>query len=195
MTTPSNDTHQRILDIAEELFFKRGYAAVTLRDIAAPLGMKHASLYYYAPEGKKQLYIEVMERNFVRHRAGITEAIAGAGGELRQQMYAVARWLVAQPPLDFSRMHQADMSEISQEQRERLMAMGYDAIRIPIVVALKQARNTGQIKPLPDLNLAAMAIVSLVGSVHNIPVEYSGGWQAQIGLQLVDMLLDGWLVT
>jgi len=45
------------------LFSKRGYIRVRLRDIASAMGMKHASLYYYAPAGKQQLFIEVVERN------------------------------------------------------------------------------------------------------------------------------------
>ncbi len=192
MSAHNNETRERILDIADDLFSKRGYASVTLRDIASVIGMKHASLYYYAPGGKKQLYIEVMERNFLRHRQGLTEAIGGAGDELRHQMYAVARWLVSQPPLDFSRMHEADMSEIGQEQAERLMEMAYDAMRIPIIAALKQATEKGLIK-LNDLNMAAMAFVSLLQSVHNVPAQYGSDVRQRIGIELVDMLLDGWL--
>lgn len=192
MDTPNNETRERILDIADELFSKRGYASVTLRDIAGAIGMKHASLYYYAPGGKKQLYVEVMERNFLRHRQGLTAAIEGADDDLRAQMYAVARWLVSQPPLDFSRMQAADMSEISQEQAERLMDMAYDAMRIPIIGVLEQANYAGYTH-LQDVNMAAMAIVSLIQSVHNIPGQYGIEVRHHVGLQLVDMMLDGWL--
>lgn len=192
MDTPHNDTRERILDIADTLFSKRGYASVTLRDIASAIGMKHASLYYYAPGGKKQLYIEVMERNFLRHRQGLTEAIRGAGDDLRHQMYAVANWLVSQPPLDFSRMHEVDMLELGQEQAERLMEIAYDAMRIPIIAVLERAGEAGFIK-LNDLNMAAMAFVSLIQSVHNVPAQYGIEVRQKIGLDLVDMMLDGWL--
>jgi AcrR family transcriptional regulator len=70
MRAASNSTHQTILDAAERLFAERGYAAVKMHDIARAVDMRHASLYYYAPAGKEQLYVEVMERNFNRHRAG-----------------------------------------------------------------------------------------------------------------------------
>lgn len=192
MELPQNDTRERILDVAEELFSRRGYASVTLRDIGNAVGIKHASLYYYAPEGKKQLFIEVMERNFQRHKQGLTDAIAHADGGLRQEMYAVARWLVSQPPIDMSRMVESDMSEISQSQAERLMALAYDAMRIPLVAALKQARANGEIKMSND-DLAAMALISLIQSVHTIPSQYVGNWRETIGLELVDMLMDGWL--
>jgi len=189
---PDNETRQRILDVAEQLFSERGYAAVRLRDIATAVSMRHASLYYYVPGGKEQLFIEVMERNFDRHRVGLTDAIAGAGDDIRAQVHAVARWLVSQPPLDFTRMHQADMPAIDVEQAQRLMRVAYDALRLPIVAALEHATAAGRIE-VADLDLAAMALVSLVQSVHAIPHAYRTVPLEHVGQQLADMLLDGWL--
>ncbi len=189
---PDNATRARLLDIAEELFAARGYTAVRLRDIAQALGMRHASLYYYAPGGKEQLYVEVMERSMRRHRAGLTEAIAGAGADVRAQVYAVADWLATQPPLDVTRMYQADMPELGKERAEQLMALAYDSLRLPIGAAIARAQEAGQIR-ISDVDLAAMALVSLVESVHAIPAAYRGPEAVTLGRQLADMLLDGWL--
>lgn len=189
---PDNTTRTRLLDVAEELFSARGYTAVRLRDIANALGMRHASLYYYAPGGKEQLYLEVMERTMRRHRTGLERVIAAAGPDFRAQVYAVVDWLAAQPPLDVIRMHQADMPELAPDQAERLMALAYDSLRLPIGAAIKRAVEAGLIS-VPDVDLAALALVSLVESVHAIPRAYSGGDLRTIGRQLADMLLDGWL--
>ena len=40
-------TQERILDRAAELFWKKGYAATTTREIAASLGIRQASLYHH----------------------------------------------------------------------------------------------------------------------------------------------------
>lgn len=189
---PDNETRRHILDVAEQFFSERGYAAVKLREIAAAVDMRHASLYYYVPGGKEQLFVEVMERNFHRHRAGLTAAIAGAGDDIRDQVHGVASWLVSQPPLDFARMQNADMPAIAAEQADRLMQVAYDALRLPIVAALERAQAAGQIR-VSDLNLAAMALVSLVQSVHAIPNAYRTVPLEPIGRRLADMLLDGWL--
>ncbi|CAA9372323.1 MAG: hypothetical protein AVDCRST_MAG93-8517 [uncultured Chloroflexia bacterium] len=191
---PDNETRRRILDVAEQLFSERGYAAVRLRDIATAVGMRHASLYYYAPAGKEQLYVEVMERNFERHRAGLTEAVAGAGDDIRAQLHAVAHWLVSQPPLDFSRMQQADFPAIGEEQAHRLMRVAYDSLRLPIMTALERGVASGQVK-VRNVELAAMGLVSLVESVHAIPHAYRTVPLEQVGGELVDMLLDGWLAN
>lgn len=190
---PDNETRTRILDIADALFSARGYSAVRLRDIAQAVGMRHASLYYYAPGGKQQLFVEVMDRNLRRHQAGLEQALETAGPDLRAQLYAVADWLMSQPPLNLGRMGAADMLELEPNQAQHLMQLAYDAMRGPLIPALERARAAGVID-LPDLNLAAMSLVSLLESAHSIPPAYLAGHRQEIGHRLIDMLLDGWLV-
>src|SRR5215510_14850305 len=43
-TTP---TRERILDVALDLFVRKGYAETSLREIAAELGFSKAALYYH----------------------------------------------------------------------------------------------------------------------------------------------------
>jgi len=43
----TEDTRQRILDVASELFVERGYDATSLREIAERLGVTKAALYYH----------------------------------------------------------------------------------------------------------------------------------------------------
>lgn len=186
----ANDTHTRILDAAGELFSKRGYASVKLRDIAAAVGMRHASLYYYAPGGKEQLFVAVMERNFQQHQAGLTAAIASAGYDLRHQLYAVANWLLSQPPLDLGKMVQGDMPNLDPAAARRLMTLGYDSLRLPIRAALEQAQDQLSIQ---RYDMAAMALVSMIEGVHHIPAPITPAERQHIGRQLIDMLLDGWL--
>lgn len=190
MEIPNNQTRHKLLDVAEELFSKRGYTSVKLRDIAAEMDMRHASLYYYAPGGKEQLFVEVMERSFTRHRDGLTHAIESAGENFRDQMMATAEWLINQTPLNFSRMIEADMHELQKHDAERLMQVAYDSMRLPITPVLEKAQHDGLIT-VPDFDMAAMAFVTLIQSVHNIPFEKSV--KLHVGHQLVDMLLNGWL--
>lgn len=187
---PQNETRTRILDAADALFSRRGYAAVTLRDIAFEVGMRHASLYYYAPGGKEQLFVEVMERNLRQHGLGISAAIAGAGDDLRSQLIAVAHWLLSQPPLDFTRMAHADLQALPQEHADRLAHLAY-ALHEPIVAALTAARERGAIR-FTDANLAALAFVSVIQGLHAVPSRYVQGSLEPVVQKVVGMLLDGW---
>ncbi|MCA9906333.1 MAG: TetR/AcrR family transcriptional regulator [Anaerolineae bacterium] len=189
---PDNETYQRILDAAAELFARHGYEAVTLRDIGQALDMKHASLYYYAPEGKKQLYLDVMERNLMRHRAGIAAAIAGASDDLRAQLRAVGRWLISQPPVDMRRLIRVDTKGIGAAEAAHLSQLANAALREPLVAALGHAREAGLIT-LRNLDMGAVAFITMIEVVHG--VQASGNkmpMDAYID-ELIDMLMNGWL--
>jgi AcrR family transcriptional regulator len=43
----ADDTRQRILDVAQDLFARQGYTGTTIADIARPLGITTAALYYH----------------------------------------------------------------------------------------------------------------------------------------------------
>lgn len=194
MRAANNPTHHAILDAAERLFAERGYAAVKLHDIAKAVDMRHASLYYYAPEGKEQLYVAVMERSFNRHRDGLTDAIIRAGDDLRAQMHAVAEWFASQPPVDLGQIVRSDMPAIHPQHAERLTELSLEALRQPIASALRRAQDKGQVNVL-DVNFAAMGLVGFLQTAHNIPPRYyrSVDDRAQLAKAMADMLLDGWL--
>jgi AcrR family transcriptional regulator len=187
---PQNETRTRILEAADGLFSRRGYAAVTLRDIASEVGMRHASLYYYAPGGKEQLFVEVMERNLRQHRAGIAEAIISAGDDLGAQLIAVAQWLLQQPPLDFARMAHADLQALPHEHADRLARLAY-AVHDPIIASFVAARERGEIH-FADPDLAALSFVSVIQGLHAVPASYTGGSLSTVVQRVVRMMLDGW---
>lgn len=190
-TNTDNATYQRILDAAAELFSARGYEAVTLRDIGNAVSIKHASLYYYAPEGKQQLYMAVMERAFQRHRAGIIQAIADAETDIRSQLRAVGHWLVSQPPMNMSRVIQADTAALGSVNAVRMSRFAYDALREPLVAALEQARVDGHIT-LRNLDMGALTFLTMIEVVHSVPS--SGGKMLMDAYieELIEMLMRGW---
>ncbi|PJF24568.1 MAG: TetR/AcrR family transcriptional regulator, partial [Phototrophicales bacterium] len=141
----NSDARERVLDAAERLFAERGYRAVTLKDIAAAIGIRHASLYHHVPGGKQELFIEVTERNLARHREGIAAAIASSPLDVRAQLKAVAAWLIAQPPMDLIRMVNSDMPAIDPHEAWRLSKMASDAMIVPLHQLLEQAQARGEI--------------------------------------------------
>ncbi len=53
-------TKQRVLDAALELFSRGGYDAVSMRDIAAAVGIKESSIYFHF-RGKQAIQAELLE--------------------------------------------------------------------------------------------------------------------------------------
>ncbi|MDX2162372.1 MAG: TetR/AcrR family transcriptional regulator [bacterium] len=195
MNPKHNATYQQILNAAEQLFTEKGYGAVSLQEIARAVEMRHASMYYYVPEGKAQLYIAVMERVMQRHGDGLTSAIIDAGDDLRAQLHAVAEWFAVNPPLDLGRIVRSDLPAINSHEAQRLIDFSLNTLRMPIAAALRSGIRKGVIA-LDDPDFAAMGLVGLLQSVHNIPRRFlpTQGDLTRAFKAAADMLLDGWVI-
>ncbi|MEQ8675150.1 MAG: TetR/AcrR family transcriptional regulator [Aggregatilineales bacterium] len=189
--TTTNQTHERILSVADEMFATRGYKSVRLRDIATALEMKHTALYYYA-QNKEALYMQVMERNFSRHQQQMEAQIAGAGEDIRAQMQAVAVWLMSQPPLNIGRMMQSDFAELSAENARKLTVLLFDALRIPLERAIEQAQQDGIIA-LDNPGIGAISFISLIETLNAIHGTLTHEERLPVIENIIDMLLKGWL--
>jgi len=55
-------SREKILDVAEALFARRGFAGVGLREVAQEVGLGKSSLFHHFASGKQQLYNEVLIR-------------------------------------------------------------------------------------------------------------------------------------
>ncbi len=189
----NSEARERVLEAAEKLFAERGYKAVTLRDIAEAVGIRHASLYHHAPGGKEQLYIEVMERNLKRHAEGMQQAIRSAAVHVRPQLFAVAHWLLSQPPMDLIRMTNSDMPSIPQPESRRLMRLAYEALLEPVGNLMKAAQERGEIHH-PDVGMVGAGIVSMIEGLHATPDYTLIKSRQQMAEELIDVMLNGLLV-
>lgn len=159
-----SDAKQRVLETAERLFMERGYAAITLRDLAEALGIRQASLYYHFPAGKEQLYIEVVTRVFERHRAGMEGAIHAAAPQLREALLAAAEWLGSQPSINFLGMMHADLPVLSQEGAQRVSRAAYAAMFGPLREAFRAAQTRGEAH-VDNPDLLAGFFISLMDGI------------------------------
>ncbi|WP_247826264.1 TetR/AcrR family transcriptional regulator [Arthrobacter antioxidans] len=192
----NRSSRAKLLTEAEKLFAARGFSSVKLRDIAVASGLHHASIYHYFPGGKEQIYVDVMTASFHEHRRGLEEAVATAPSGVREPLYAVADWFTSHPPVDVARMALADFPALHSAAADELAELAYDSLRGPIAAALNAARDApSEALSITDPDQAAMALVSLVQSVHSVPARYLPTLQArtELGRGFVDMLLDGWI--
>ena len=190
MRQGSSEARERVLQQAEQLFGERGYAAVTLRDIAAGLGIRQASLYHHVPGGKEALYIEVTERNMRRHHQGLALALAQAEG-MRAQLRAAARWLLSQPPMNLSRMIRSDLPAIAQAHADRLLAISYETLFAPLEGALSRAVERGDVRAHNPILLAATFISLIEGLWDAYGGRTDERQRDKLAGELIDVLLDG----
>jgi len=86
--TPEISSRERILDAAEVLFAKRGYAGVGLREVAEVVGLGKSSLFHHF-KNKPQLYAAVCARILRQIEERLMRTLA-AGGIPSERL---ERWL------------------------------------------------------------------------------------------------------
>lgn len=186
-----SEARERVLNVAEKLFMERGYAGVTLKDIADSLKMRQASLYYHVPGGKEALFVEVAERGLHRHRHGLEDTMQKAGPDIREKLRAAARWMLVEPMPDLGRMQHSDMLAIEPEHAEHLMHVAYQSLMLPIDAVLRRAHQEGQIITREPTMIAG-AFLAIMNSVRSLPVEFLQQ-RSKDGMSdtLIDVLLNG----
>jgi TetR/AcrR family transcriptional repressor of nem operon len=81
-------SRDKILDAAETLFAKRGYAGVGLSELAEVVGLGKSSLFHHF-ENKAQLYAAVAARILRRIEERLVRSLAKGGDPLAR----LERWL------------------------------------------------------------------------------------------------------
>lgn len=87
-------TPGRVLTVALRLFAERGYAATSVRDIAAAVGVKGASIYTHFPS-KEHILAELCRIGHAAHYRSLRTAVLAANGQPVEQLVAWVRAHVA----------------------------------------------------------------------------------------------------
>ncbi len=186
-----SEARERVLQAAETLFHQRGYQAVTMRDLAEALDMRQASLYYHAPQGKEQLFVEVTERGLARHQQGLRQAIRQAGPDIQAQLQRVADWFVAQPPLKLFSMAEADMPALAEENAEYLLQLAEEALFQPLIDAFAAAQAQDQIRAIKPERLAGLFLTMIEGILYTGRAYQQGPTPQALAYEMIDILLNG----
>lgn len=190
MSSQKQEARERVLQAAEILFVRRGYEAVTVKDIAKAAGLHHASLYHHIPGGKADLFVEVITRHLHHHQQGIQAALAGAEADLEDQLRAIATWLLSQPPLDLLRLANSDLPAIDATTAEQIQDLAYESVMIPIIAVLEQAQRQGSIDH-PNLGNVAGAFLFSIEGLHTVPEAYVPQGRLELAEQLISLFIRG----
>lgn len=121
MTVADYSTRERVAAVAAPLFADRGFAGVSMRDIAEAVGMRAASLYNHYPD-KEALYLAALAQVFGRRVVLIEEALQ-ATGTPAQRLKALASALVQATAGDpvAARLLQRELLDGDMKRFERLI--------------------------------------------------------------------------
>ncbi len=93
-------SREKILDVAEALFARRGYSGIGMREVALAAGLGKSSLFHHF-RGKTQLYCEVLSRVLERIREpldGVLESSDDPARKLDRCVDALVDSLAEHPP-------------------------------------------------------------------------------------------------
>jgi TetR/AcrR family transcriptional regulator, mexJK operon transcriptional repressor len=150
---PEDETRALIMRAASDLFWERGYAAVSVADIAAAVGITKPTLYYHFG-GKDAVYVAVMRHTMELIAAAIRE-IGRTPLPIRERLHLLAHGFLANAPTEAN--HDAMMRDVEQHlpptARDE-MARFHSAMMTAYADLMRDAIARGELRPLDPLWLA-----------------------------------------
>ena len=185
-------SYTRLLDEAERIFLERGYGGTRLAEVANALGIKTASLYHHAPGGKKELWRLVVDRALGRHREGLRRAATQGSPRLREQLVAMTRYLIGQPPVNVVHLAATSGPQDVPDGVPHISERLYTTLMLPIRKAYQAAQDRGEVSGRFTVDMFAGVFLSaangLVAAAHagSLPGEAE-----TLAEDMVDLLLVG----
>ncbi|MDR0434782.1 MAG: TetR/AcrR family transcriptional regulator [Gracilibacteraceae bacterium] len=170
MENPRQDTKARIVDNAVQMFSAKNYERVTMRDIAAAVGIKAASLYSHF-KSKDDILTGVYEL-FEETAAGIRPSPAAliAMAETAPPKQAVGSAFFYFRPTDHEKMLRIlniayMMSGSDRRSREFFQRHVFDAPRLYAGNILRKLVSLGRIEPLDIENFLVLQTYFCFGAI------------------------------
>ena len=197
LAAPMADLRRLALDHAARLFRGQGYAAVTMRDIAAACGVKAGSLYYHFTS-KEQIVVEVLNTGVdvalsqVRRHMDVLQAGAALPLRLRTAIAAHLHTLLGQDDYIGANIrifaHVPDRVRTAALTRRRLYEAWWQEL-------LDQGARDGAFLPGTDLHLVRLFLMGAMNwslEWHHFTAPDSGGHDVDaIAGRLAAMVLHG----
>ena len=157
---PGEQTRERILRLADDLFAEHGYARVSMRIVAGAAGVTKPALYYHFRD-KEALYEECVSASQRRVGAMLRES-SGRDGPLRERLVAATLTLLTESHHHPIRT-QSDIAEhLPGEAQHRLNEGFHDSVMRPLCDLFESAAERGELRDGVSVPVAAAALLGLV---------------------------------
>jgi len=146
-------------DKALELFALKGFGQVSMRELAAHVGLTAGSLYHHFPS-KQHLLFDLIEELYEELLATLHPVGRGKNASARLSAVIRAHWeLHAERPLQF-RLAERDLCCLSEEQQAQIAGMRREYENRLLELIAPATRLAG-----PELEAAAQVVASMLNSL------------------------------
>jgi AcrR family transcriptional regulator len=112
----ATDTRERILQVAEQLYYAGGYEHINLQVIADQIGVSKTALFHHF-KNKQELFFETLLHMLARYHALFAEALESEGQSLRERLRQIMQGLTQQGSFDMTRFSREEYGLLSPEQQ------------------------------------------------------------------------------
>ena len=163
----ADDTRARIMDSAEALFRRLGYAKTAVADIAADLGMSPANIYRFFPS--KNAIVEAICRRCLSEletQAWAVVRTKASAAERLEKLFLTILTYHKENLLEEQRVHEVVL--VAMEQNWQAIAAHLDTMRTMIEVIVRDGIAAGEFDPLDARETADLIKRSMVVFTHPI---------------------------
>ncbi|POA42726.1 hypothetical protein C1893_29090 [Pseudomonas sp. MPR-ANC1] len=161
-----------LLEAARELMAEQGYGAMTMRQLAARVGLQPGSLYHHIVS-KEDLLLDVL-LNTLAHRLE-----AWKSGPYTRDLQGYLSFLLAR-----QRSHPCEELLLRHESRHvrashRIwLAQALDRLQAPLHQAIEQGISTGHfnVQDIPSAIAAIYALIDTTDGMRNRPMPVDEAW-------------------
>ena len=139
---------ERIIEQATRLFVARGYAGISMREIAEAAGISKAGLYHHFVD-KEALFMAILTAN-LEHIEELIQSAQQEGAATRDQVSLMMRAIMAQAPNQRAiiRLASQEMSQVSQAARADFGRIYQEKFIRRVEAMLRAGVECGELKPV-----------------------------------------------
>lgn len=179
---------EEVLKCAAAMFSAKGYAAASLEDIAAQMGMTRAALYYYT-SSKEDLLSKCYDWNYETYINRINAELGeGTGRELLTRFFLIHAEVVCN---DFTRCFLSSDDHYLEPKQRKLTASRLQHVNEMVEGILRRGIEDGSLAP-HDTHYGMLTLFGAFNSLHKL-VRPRGPTPREMGEAVLQVVLQGFL--
>ena len=155
----ATDTHERILQVAEQLYYAGGYEHINLQAIADQIGVSKTALFHHF-KNKQELFYATLLHMLARYHAIFAEALESDGQSVRERLRSIMQGLTRLGPFDMMRFSREEYGLLSPEQQAEVERAWRASLFDVVHRLLADGVRLGELRHL-DVRLATYVFMHL----------------------------------
>lgn len=155
----ATDTRERILQVAEQLYYAGGYEHINLQAIADQIGVSKTALFHHF-KNKQELFYATLLHMLARYHAIFAEALESDGQSVRERLRSIMQGLTGLGPFDMMRFSREEYGLLSPQQQVEVERAWRASLFDSIHRLLADAVRLGELRHI-DVSLATFVFMHL----------------------------------